>query len=363
MIIGIDISVLNDPQKSGVAVYTYQLIKALLKINRKDKFILFGLSPFAAFKNLDNLDFKKYPNVEMKIYKMPSRLFRLIFLIWQKINWPPIESFIGRVDVFHSFNWYLPPQKKGKVVATVFDMTPFLYPQFHLQKTIQLDTLRLSRIKKAADLVITISENSKKDFLKFAPEKKVEVIYPGISAQFKEKVVRSKEGYILSVGTLEPRKNIKRLIDAYLQTNLKEKLVLVGNLGWKNDELLTIIKKNADRIITTGYVPDEDLPYIYGQAICFIYPSLYEGFGIPVLEAMSCGVPVITSKISSLPEAGGDAVYYIDPLNVTDIKNALLKVVKSKKIREDMTRKGFKQVKKFSWVNSAKKLNSLYHSF
>lgn len=379
MIIGIDISVLNDPQRSGVAVYVYQLVDALLKINKQDKFILFGLSPYAAFENLYNLDFKKYPNVEMKLYKMPARLFRLIFLIWQKINWPPIENFIGEVDIFHSFNWYLPPQKKGKVVATVFDMTPFLYPQFHLKKTIQLDSIRLNRVKKEADLVITISENSKKDFLRFAPKKKVEVIYPGVSTQFEGKRVKGKgerileeygleKGYILSVGTLEPRKNIKRLIEAYLQSGVEQKLVLVGSWGWKNDELLQLTAKNADKIITTGYIPDEDLHYIYSQALLFIYPSLYEGFGIPVLEAMAAGVPVITSKTSSLPEVGGKAVYYIDPLNVQDIKIALIKVVKNeqssrlraKNVRDELIKKGFKQAEKFSWEKSAKKLKSLY---
>lgn len=360
MIIGIDISVLNDPQRSGVAVYVYQLVNALLKVNQKDKFILFGLSPFAAFKNLDNLDFKKYPNVEMKIYKMPSRLFRLIFLIWQRLNWPFIENFIGEVDVFHSFNWYLPPQKKGKVVATVFDMTPFLFPELHQQKTIQLDTIRLNRIKINAHLVITISENSKKDYLKFDPLKKVEVIYPGVSAQFKKARRKTAGKYILSVGTLEPRKNIKRLIEGYLQSNLKEKLLLVGNLGWKNTELLALIKKNKDRIITTGYVSDEELTRLYSQAVCFVYPSLYEGFGIPVLEAMSSGVPVITSKVSSLPEAGGEAVYYINPYNIDDIRKALIEVTKNENVRNKLIKRGFQQVKKFSWIKSARKLNLLY---
>lgn len=371
MKIGLDISVLSDKEKTGIAVYTYNLIDTLLKKNREDKFVLFGIATFETFGYLKSLPFKRYSNVEMRIYLMPARLFRLIFLIWQKINWPPIESFIGEVDIFHSFNWYLPPQKKGRVVATVFDMTPFLYPQFHLKKTIQLDSVRLNRIKKDADLVITISENSKKDFLKFAPQKKVEVICPGVSDIFLRRIDNAganqvlkkyglTKGYILSVGTLEPRKNIKKLIDAYLKSNLKEKLVLVGNSGWKNDELLLLTAKNADKIITTGYVPDEDLPYIYNQALCFIYPSLYEGFGIPVLEAMAASLPVITSRVSSLPEAGGEAVYYIDPLSISEIKKALVEVVMNKSLREEMIKKGSKQVKKFSWMDSAKKLNSLY---
>lgn len=371
MRIGIDISVLNDKQKTGVGVYTYNLVKALLEQNRKDQFILFGISTFQTYDFLKNIEFKKYPNVELKIFKLPAQLFRKAFLLWQKLNWPKIENFIGPVDIFHSFNWYLPPQKKGKVVVTVFDMTAKLFPEIHQRKTVQLDNIRLQRIKKSADMVIAISESSKKDYLHFDPLKKVEVIYPGASDIFFKKIDRSKikevltkyglnSSYILSVGTLEPRKNIKRLINAYLQSNLTEKLVLVGSWGWEGAELAQIIKKNADKIICTGFVADEDLPFIYSQAVCFAYPSLYEGFGIPVLEAMTSGVAVITSKISSLPEVGGDAVYYVDPLDESDIKDALIKVVKNEKVREELIKKGATQARTFSWEASAKKLNLLY---
>ena len=159
MVIGIDISVLNDYQKTGIGVYTYGLIKALLLKNKKDKFILFGIATFSTFDHLKNIEFKKYPNVELKIFKLPAKFFRIAFLIWQKLNWPSIENLIGPVDIFHSFNWYFPSQRFGKSIATVFDMTPILYPNFHQEKTVQLDKNRLERIKETADLVITISEN------------------------------------------------------------------------------------------------------------------------------------------------------------------------------------------------------------
>src|SRR5690242_8574057 len=153
----LDISVLNEKQKTGIGVYTYELIKSFLEINRDDKIILFGISTLQTYSFLKNIEFKNYPNVELKIYKMPAKFFRTSFLLWQKLNWPTIEKFVGAVDIFHSFNWNLPPQKKGKVVATVFDMTSLLFPSLHLEKTTQLDRIRLKRIKKFADLVITIS--------------------------------------------------------------------------------------------------------------------------------------------------------------------------------------------------------------
>lgn len=371
MKIGIDISVLNDSQKTGVAVYTYNLIDNLLKINKKDNFILFGISTFETNYYLKNIDFKKYDNVTLKIYKLPARLFRTAFITWQRLNWPTIEDLIGEVDLFHSFNWYLPPQKKGKVVATVFDTTSLINPLWHDQRTTQLDSLRMERIKDYADLVIAISENSKKDFLKFSPKSNIEVVYPAASKMFRRKISNQKAskyfkkynlqpGYILSVSTLEPRKNLTRLIQAYLNANLTQKLVLVGGWGWKNDEIVELIKDNQERIKLLGFVPDEDLPSIYQNALFLVYPSLYEGFGIPIIEAMNLGTPVICSNTASMPEAGGDGVFYIDPYKFESIKEALVQLTGSIELRKKLTKQGIKQASKFSWKKSAEKLNALY---
>lgn len=366
----LDISVLNDREKTGVGIYTYQLIKALLKINRKDRFILFGISTLKTHTYLKNIEFKNYPNVTLKLFKYPARLFRNSFLLWQKINWPKIENLVGPVNIYHSFNWYLPPVENCKVVATVFDMTPILFPEYHLKKTIQLDKVRFNRIKQSADLVITISQNSKKDFLKFDPQKKVEVIYPAVSDIILKKINEEENkrilkkynlnlGFLLSVGTLEPRKNIIFLIRAYLKSKIKEKLVLVGKWGWERGELSELINKNKGRIITTGYIDEEDLAILYKEARCFIYPSLYEGFGLPVLEAMQSGTPVISSNTSSLPEVGGRAVLYMNPNNLDSLISALRRI-KDQELRVNLKELGFKQARKFSWKESAMKLNLLY---
>lgn len=368
--IALDITVLGDRQKTGIGVYVFNLIKGLLELNKKDEFILFGISDFKNYFYLKNLDFKNHPNVKIKIFPIPLKLFRRAFLLWQRINWPPIEFLIGEVDIFHSFNYYLPPQNRGKVVTTVFDMTIKLFSKVHQTKTVELEQVRLNRIKQKAHSVITISENSRRDFLKFDPKKWVEVIYPFVSANFlkkfgnqkSEQVLRKykiERDYILAVGTLEPRKNVKALIEAYLKSNLKEKLVLVGSFGWEKSEVFRLIEKNRDKIITTGYVSNDDLLYLYKGALCLVYPSFYEGFGIPILEALTLGTAVICSKLSSMPEVGGKAVLYIDPKDPDSITEALIRV-KHKSLRIKLVREGLKQAKKFSQEISARKLNQLY---
>src|SRR3989338_4870656 len=369
MRIGLDVSVLSDKQKTGIAVYTYSLIDALLKINRKDEFVLFGISTLETFDYLKNLEFKKYPNVKLVINKLPAKLFRTVFILWQKLNWPLIETFIGDVDIFHSFNWFFPPQKNGKKVATVFDMTPTLFPQFHHQRTVQLEKIRLERIRKYADLVISISENSRSDFLKFSTKSNVGVIYPAAdqldltySSEKIKKVLKKynlKRGYFLSVATLEPRKNLKVLLNVYLRGQFDKELVIVGAKGWGDDEIHKLVMTNH-QVRMLGYIPDEELPILYRGASCFICPSFYEGFGLPVLEAMTFSIPTICSNTSSLTEVGGDAVLYIDPKSEESIKEAIGKIENDDNLKKRLIEKGLQQADKFSWRKSAEKLNLLY---
>lgn len=366
----LDISVLSDYQMTGIGVYTFELIDALLKVNKEDKFILFGISTFQTYEYMRNLELKKYPNVEMKIYRLPARFFRLSFLIWQKLEWPKIETLTGSIDIFHGFNWFMPPQKLGKKVATVFDTTSILFPGFHNEKTTQLDKMRFTRIAKDADLILAISENSKKDFLRMNPKGLVEVVYPAVSDRFNNLEDRKESenilekyhlapGYFLSVSTLEPRKNLQNLIEAYLKSGLDIPLVLVGRIGWKNEKLIKTLADHP-QIKIVGYVPDNELKILYQQALCLIYPSFYEGFGLPVLEALKCGTPVISSNTSSLPEVGGEAVLYINPKDIKMISSTMKKIYVNKDLRKKLSEKGLRQVQQFSWVKSAEKLNVLY---
>lgn len=378
MKICLDISVLNDRQKTGIGVYTYELINELLKTNRTDEFVLFGISTFDTYNYMQNIDFKKFSNVRLKIIPLPARVFRRAFLGWQKIDFPNIERLTGKIDIFHSFNWYLPPALPStKLVATIFDLTAIRFPDWHHEKTTQLDTVRFQRILKNASMVTTISEHSKKDIQAAAADfgrlnAPVEVIYPAAGKQFKKsrdtqdiKKVLSKyhldSNFLLSVATLEPRKNLANLVRGYLLSGVSDRLVLVGRLGWKNEEIFDVIKKAGKKIKMTGFVRDEELVCLYQSAKCLIYPSLYEGFGIPVLEAMKCGTPVITSSNSSLPEVAGDAAIFVgNPQDMEQI-SAAIKIIQEKGLRNTLTEKGFIRAEKFSWAASARKLNDLYH--
>ena len=178
------------------------------------------------------------------------------------------------------------------------------------------------------------------------------------SKLLKEKY-RVKGDYILFVGTLQPRKNIERLVEAFSRLKSKVKnlnLVIIGKKGWMYEDILNAPEKYnvSDRVKFLDSVSDEELPVFYQNAICFVLPSLYEGFGLPVLEAMKYGCPVITSNVSSLPEAGGDAALYFNPENVNDIAEKIKKVIEDKTLREEMIQKGYQQIKKFSWEKTAR---------
>ncbi len=169
--------------------------------------------------------------------------------------------------------------------------------------------------------------------------------------------------YILFVGTLQPRKNITRLIEAFskISNTSNLSLVVVGKKGWQYDEILEAPKKFEveEKVKFLDFIADEDLPNLYKNALCFVLPSLYEGFGLPVLEAMKYGCPVITSNISSLPEAGGDAALYVDPLDVNDIAKNLELIIQNSELRKKLIKKGYEQIKKFSWEKTARETLSV----
>ena len=228
--------------------------------------------------------------------------------------------------------------------------------------------------------MIAVSNNTKQDLISSlaTPAHKISLIYNGhepfyrkLSPQEIDHTLLKKHNitanFILTVGTLEPRKNIIGLIKAYgkLPENLKNtyQLVIAGGRGWKYKDIFREINKlsSASRIIFTGYLPREELRQLYNQASLFVYPSIYEGFGFPVLEALACGVPVITANTSSLPEVAGEAAVFIDPRSAEDISSAISMLLTEKEVRETLIRKGPAQVKKFSWERAAEETLNIYH--
>lgn len=271
----------------------------------------------------------------------------------------------GKLDVFFSPTHYLPLFVGCPSVLSILDLSYIHFPQlFKAKDRFQLKLWGGNSVKRASRIV-TISESSKNDIINYykMPASKVAVTYPGIkkmnsNLKKKDLLVKYKidENYILFVGTLQPRKNLARLIEALAEVKDKNiKLVVAGKKGWMFEEILKAPEKFgvSERVKFLENVPDEDLPALYENAVCFVLPSLYEGFGLPILEAMQNGCPVITSKVSSLPEAGGDAALYVNPMDSSDIADKIDRVLGDEDLRGKMIKKGFDQVKKFSWEKTA----------
>jgi len=365
MKIGIDIS--QIVYGTGVSFYTQNLVENLLKVDKKNEYKLFFSS---LRKNLPaNFNYKA-ANVKLKKFRIPPTLLEPLF---NKSHFLPIENFIGKVDVFHSSDW-TQPSARAKKVTTIHDFGFLKYPQTAHPKIKAVMERRFGWLKKEIDMVITISEATKKDTMEILgiPEDKIRVIYeaaPEDINQVKNKrtinIVKAKYGikgnYLLSVATLEPRKNLKRIIQAFQALGIKDlQLVIIGKSGWDTSLQGTDFKKLKTNVVFTGYVNRQDLAALYSGAVCLAFPSLYEGFGLPILEAMKCGCPVVTSHLSSMPEVAGRAGILVDPMDVEEIGKGFYEVVSNKNKRQEMIKEGFKQVKKFSWEKTAEETLKVY---
>ncbi len=343
------------PIRVGSGQYGYEIIKNLNKIDRKNDYLIYlPVNPSSDMPNVSE-------NWKYKI--ISSRK------LWTVTALSP--HFIrnrSKVDVFFTPTHYLPPFAPKKSVISILDVSYIYFPQLFTKKDlIQLKKWTHFSAKKA-EKIITISESSKSDIIKEyrVKSEKVHVIYPGIRIEKNLKNITNmedlrkkfniKEEYILFVGTLQPRKNIVKLIEAFSKLDGDLHLVIVGKKGWNYEEILNAPKKFGveSKVIFIQEASDEDLPVLYKNAKFFILPSLYEGFGLPVLEAMSYGTPVITSNISSLPEAGGNAALYVNPNDAKDIFDKMKKLLGDSNLRKDLIKKGYEQVKKFSWEKSAR---------
>ena len=286
------------------------------------------------------------------------------------------------IDLFHGVDHiglpFFPGERKCRYVLTVHDMITKLYPEkFTLKHRTIENTLR-PLVLRNADRIITVSRSTQNDLLEFFPQcaEKTRVIYQGVDPRFsprnehevKTRLVKYSIDfpYALFLGTLEPRKNIVRVVQGFLRAKEKRqtehKLVITGRRGWLFKGIINQIEKESlsNDIIFTGFVEDEDLPHFYTGADIFLYPSLYEGFGLPVLEAMACDTPVITSNLSSLPEVAGDAALLIDPMNVEEIADSIVRLLTDDSLRRDMQKKGSKRAEFFSWKRAAEQILDLY---
>jgi glycosyltransferase involved in cell wall biosynthesis len=291
----------------------------------------------------------------------------------------------NKYDIYHSC-YYPLPQKSFLQhlprILTIYDMIPIKFANFMNKRKCRLFFSTINSIDINHDWIISISQNTKNDFCEYTgmnPERvfvtplaAASHFYPvqdsNLIASTLKQYAIPESPYLLSLCTLEPRKNLSFLIKCFSKIiadnpSLDLNLVLVGVNGWKNNEIFQAAAENPQlksRIIFTGYVPDEDLSAIYSGATAFVYPSLYEGFGLPPLEAMQCGTPVITSNTSSLPEVVGDAGIAIDPKQEDELCHALLKVINDSELRTTLSQKGIERAKQFSWSKCAEETVKVY---
>ena len=354
--------------KTGVGWYIFNIVKGLVQNNKNDY-----TGEFINFMNRHNV--KEQINYNIKIKQNKLIPYKIYNILTQKLKISHNFLLGTKSDIYHFFNFTIPKNIKGKVIVTIYDTVFFSAPET------MGDMKAISEYKYAAersDLILTISESAKSDIIKHfnVDEKKIEIVTPGIDLEkylhnytdIELENVRKKyklpENYILYLGTIEPRKNIERTIKAFIKykKEVKDdlKFVIVGGKGWKYDNIMKLIESMGTDIILTGYIDEEDKIPIYKLAQLFAFPSLYEGFGMPVLEAMAAGVPVVTSNVSSLPEVAGDAAILVNPLNEDEIFEAYKKILSDKKLQLEMIEKGLEQAKKFEWKESAKVLEQIY---
>lgn len=361
--------------KTGIGFYSEKIFRELLK-TKDIKFHYEGVI-FKDNKDIsENLDFfhiKKLP-VNYCWSEFPrgikNKLFWFFFPIMSKI------FFKKKIDIWHSFYFTIPPRKiDAKIIITIHDLIPFIYPNFMPNNFLNKEKylLDLTRRCSRADIIITVSEASKKDLIKYLDidAEKIRIISPGIDTEkynnFLVNDIRKKynlrKKYILFLGALEPKKNIKNIIKSFEKANLQDiDLVIAGGKGWKYEEIfetyeLSLYKKNIKML---DYIAEEDKIALYKEAEIFIFPSFYEGFGMPVLEAMAAGTPVITSNVSSLPEVAGGAAILVNPHSIDEISEAINKILIDEELKKRMIEIGLERAKYYTWSNSAKKLKKIY---
>ena len=363
MKIAIDISQVAY-ENTGVANYTSELVKNLLKQDKKNQYLLFGYSlrrEYIINKFFSTLSLLN-SNVQWKSFRIPQSAANFL---WNRLHQFPLEKLIGKFDIYHSSDWIQIPSS-AKKITTVHDLVVYKFPQTSDPNIVETQKIRLKHVKNECNLTIADSNSTKNDLLEvldFDPNK-IRVVYPGINKGFKKindhlifNILRKyniTQPYILSVGSNDPRKNIKKIVSAVKKFEKRTALVIVSSSGWGE-------KFTEDQGIKILHnIKTQDLPAIYSAAEMFIYPSLYEGFGLPVIEAMKCGCPVISSERGSLKEITDNSALLVNPESEMEIFQAIVKIFKNNKYKKDLIKSGYLNAERFSWEDSAKKIISIY---
>lgn len=351
-----------DARPSGVPEYTLNLLKEILKLDTENEYRLF----YNCFGDCPNLPEFNFKNVKLVKYNYPNKI--LNYLYFKIFNYPKIDKELEADIFFMPHINFIGMSKGAKSVITVHDLSFLRYPEFFsARKNFWHKMVNVKKLLKRFDLIVAVSENTKKDIIELCDidENKIKVIYSGIDERCQKLPIKKKlnlpEKFILYLGTIEPRKNVDGIIRAYgelKKTNpdlANVQLLIAGERGWKSKKIYQEWEKSEFKndIQFLGYVGAEEKVSLYNSASVFIYPSFYEGFGFPPLEAMACGCPVITSHVSSLPEVVSDAAITVNPYDINNLAQALNNVLTDENLKNKLITRGLEQAKKFNWQKTA----------
>ncbi len=376
---------------TGVGRYTYEVITNLRSMDYKNRYFYYygvGLSEKILQSKTDLFELLPWYNLRhfrqfikvgnLIINKNFSSSFlyyfnRSIRFIIKSVLRSILYVSTSKYDIYFEPNFIpLPEISAEKVVATVHDFTFHLYPQWHPKDRVEFFKRNFWKNIYRAEVIITGSDFIKEQAKELIKGYKGQIIcihYGYDSDVFKiidrkiaenyQKIKKLPKQYFLFVGSIEPRKNLLSLLKAYasLPKNIREefKLLLAGFTGWKNREIIAMLNALSEDVYYLGYISDQELVLLYNLATASVYPSFYEGFGLPNIEAMACGCPVITSDIPPIKEACGDAAFYVNPYDIESIRHGMITLVENEQIRNNLIQKGLQQVKNFSWEESARK--------
>ncbi len=357
-------------QRGGIGRYTRGLVRALASIDRSREYVLLVSrdAPADGFPWPENFEISRLPTGE-----------RLTTILWQRLRLPvPVETFSGPVEVYHSPNYVLPPVRGAFTIVTIHDLSFWKFPEYAEPSLREYLMTEVPKAAARADHILADSEATRRDVILLlgVPPEKVTVVYSGVERRFRpvpEASERVREKYrlgsapfILSVGTLEPRKNFDGLIRAFSRMKsrfgLPHHLVIAGGKGWLYDGIFREAGNSPyrDQIHLPGFVDDEDLPALYAASDLFAFPSHYEGFGLPPLEAMACGTPVLAARNSSLPEVLGDAAVWVSAEDEDGIAEGMARVLSDTLFRKSLIEAGLRQAGSFTWQRGAVQLLDVY---
>ncbi len=373
-----------DSKPSGVGFYVANLICALDVLQKEENFQL-GVVYQPGLKNWLRGDFS-FPKLfkhssQQYLLPLPVRILDLLLALEFKPSLSYFEKYFGFPDILHGTNYSVYPCQNSLKVMNIYDVTFIKYPNY-INSVVKTYTERVKRCLQWTDLVLTISESSKKDiieYLKVDPEKVYVTplashYYPNyLSEEITESLEKQanydfSKPYLLFVSTIEPRKNINAIITAFNflkgKYKIEHQLILIGKKGWNYEPIFAAIENSPwkNQIHHLDYLSNELVALFYSKADIFVYPSYYEGFGLPVLEAMTLGAPVITSNTSSIPEVTGDAAILIDPKDSIQLAEAILKVISDSHLRQTLVNKGKERSQLFSWKKTAKETLKAYRT-